>query len=89
MQEQDVAKQIIGEASAKLSRALPKNDLTDAKVAQVMLSLGNTMLQETSQQLTKIREDKEQLRKKLSDLQQQHKADDKLNPPLAKKTTKK
>jgi len=45
---QDVAKQIIGEASAKLSRALQKNDLTDAKVAQVMLSAGNTKWQETS-----------------------------------------
>ncbi len=37
IQEQDVAQQIIGEASAKLSLSLQKNDLKDAKVAQVML----------------------------------------------------
>jgi hypothetical protein len=64
IQEQDVAQQIIGEASAKLSLSLQKNDLKDAKVAQVMLSAGNTKLLETSKQLTKIREDKELLRKK-------------------------
>ena len=54
IQEQDKAQQIICEASTKLSLSLLKNDLKDAKVDQVMLSAGNTKLQDTSHQLAKI-----------------------------------
>jgi hypothetical protein len=85
VQEQDVAKQLIAEASSKLSVSLQHNDLKDAKVAQVMLCAGNTKLQETSQLLTKIREEKEKLQKKLAHVEQKEKAEVGLDPPPAKK----
>jgi hypothetical protein len=87
MQEQDIAKQLIGEASSKLATSLQHNDLKDAKVAQVMLSAGNSKLQETSQHLTKIREAKQKLQKKLAQLELKGTGSSKagLEPPAAKK----
>ena len=54
MLEQETAKQLISEASSELSVSLKKNDLSGAKVAQVMLSAGDLKLQETSKQLLSI-----------------------------------
>lgn len=65
MLEQETAKQLISEASSKLSVSLKNNDLSGAKVAQVMLSAGDLKLQETSKQLLSIREEKEKCQKKL------------------------
>ena len=44
MLEQETAKQLISEASTKLSTSLKNNDLAGAKVAQVMLAAGNEKL---------------------------------------------
>jgi hypothetical protein len=67
--EQETAKQLISEASTKLSVSLKNNDLSGAKVAQVMLSAGNLKLQETSKQLPSIREEKEKCQRKLTKLE--------------------
>jgi len=58
LQEQDTARQSIGEASAKLSVSL-KNNMAGAHVAQVMLAAGHEQLQETSKQLSNICEEKD------------------------------
>ena len=85
LQEQDITKQVMGEAATKLSLSVQHNDIKEAKVAQVMLSAGNAQLQDTSQQLAEIREEKEKLQKKYSHLEQKEKADVGLDPPAGKK----
>ena len=47
-QEEETAKQLISEASAKLSTAVKGKDLQQAKVAQVMLKTGTAKLHDTS-----------------------------------------
>ena len=88
MQEQETAKQLISEASLKLSTSLKTNDLAGAKVAQVMLSAGNDKLQETSKQLSHIREEKDKCQQKLARLERKerdHAAVGLDNEPAAKK----
>ena len=46
--EQDVTRQLINEASAKLFAAIKDNKMQNAKVAQVMLDSGNVKLTESS-----------------------------------------
>lgn len=85
--EQETAKQLISEASSKLSVSLKKNDLGGAKVAQVMLSAGDLKLQETSKQLLSIREEKEKYQQKMKRLEHS-KQDSKVvsgEPPAKKK----
>ena len=69
MQEQETAKQLINEATLKLSASLKKTDMAGAKVAQVMLSAGNEKLQETSTQLFLIRDEKQKCQRKLAKLE--------------------
>jgi len=69
MQEQETAKQLINEATLKLSASLKKTDMAGAKVAQVMLSAGNEKLQETSTQLSLIRDEKQKCQRKLAKLE--------------------
>lgn len=67
--EQETAMQLISEASQRLSVSLKKNDMRDAKIAQVMLSSGNSKLQATSEQLSSIREEKKKSEQKLMRLE--------------------
>ena len=67
--EEETAKQLISEASVKLTASLKNNDLCGAKVAQVMLSTGNSKLHDTSRQLLSIREEKEKYQQKLTRLE--------------------
>jgi hypothetical protein len=87
MLEQETATQLISEASTKLSVSLKNNDLSGAKVAQVVLSAGNLKLQETSKQLLSIREEKEKCQQSLTKLEHS-KWDPIASPhePAAKKT---
>lgn len=55
IKEQDIAHQLISEASMKLSAAMKKNDVSGAKVAEVMLTAGNTKLQDTAKQMDAVR----------------------------------
>lgn len=84
LQEQETAKQLINEASTKLSVSLKNNDLSGAKVAQVMLSAGNLKLQDTSKQLCTISEEKEKCSQKLAGLERS-KRDHSASEPAAKK----
>ena len=68
--EQDVAKQLINEASAKLSAAIKDNKMQNAKVAQVMFDSGNVKLTESSKLLDSIRILKDKLQAKLLKAQQ-------------------
>ena len=68
-QQQETSKLLISEATAKMSVSLKNNSMQDAKVAQVMLSAGNERLQETSKQLSSIREAKERYQQKLEKLE--------------------
>jgi hypothetical protein len=63
--EQDVARQLINEASVKLSTAVKDNKIQNAKVAQVMLDSGNVKLTESSKLLESIRIQKDKLQAKL------------------------
>ena len=49
--EQETAKEIINEASIKLSSAVKNNNMTFAQVAQMMLRSGNSKLQEMSKKM--------------------------------------
>lgn len=69
MLEQETAMQLISEASQRLSVSLKNNDLRDAKIAQVMLSSGNSKLQATNEQLISIREEKKKSEQKLLKLE--------------------
>ena len=53
-QEEETAKQLISEASAKLSTAMKGKDLQQAKVAQVMLETGTAKLHDTSKEIQKL-----------------------------------
>ena len=67
MQEQDTARELISEASRKLTEALQGSgkDLQAAKVAQVMLTAGNDKLNTAAKQLVNIRQQKEKIQEKL------------------------
>ena len=63
MAEQETARQLIAEASQKLSAAVhgTVNNLQDAKVAQAMLSAGNAKLNASTKQLDDIKHEKEKI----------------------------
>ena len=67
MAEQETARQLIAEASQKLSAAVQgtANNLQGAKVAQAMLSAGNEKLNATIKQLADIKHEKEKIEEKL------------------------
>jgi len=63
MAEQETARQLIAEASQKLSAAVQGtvNNLQGAKVAQAMLSAGNTKLNASTKQLADMKHEKEKI----------------------------
>jgi len=65
--EQETARQLISEASQKLSEAVQgkANNLQGAKVAQAMLSVGNEKLTACTKQLADIKREKEKIEEKL------------------------
>ena len=65
--EQETAMQLISEASTKLNVSLKSNDICGAKVAQAMLSTGNSKLHDTSNQLIRIREEKQKCQQERQD----------------------
>ena len=67
LQEQDTARELISEASGKLTEALQGTgkDIQSAKVAQVMLSAGNDKLNAAAKQLANIKQQKEKIQEKL------------------------
>jgi len=67
MAEQETARQLIAEASQKLSAAVQgtANNLQGAKVAQAMLSAGNANLNASTKQLADIKHEKEEIEEKL------------------------
>jgi len=67
MAEQETARQLIAEASQKLSAAVQgtANNLQGAKVAQAMLSAGNEKLNASTKQLADIKHEKEKIEEKL------------------------
>jgi len=71
MAEQETARQLIAEASQKLSAAVQgtANNLQGAKVAQAMLSAGNEKLNATIKQLADIKHEKEKIEEKLRKLE--------------------
>ena len=71
MAEQETARQLIAEASHKLSAALQgtANNLQGAKVAQAMLSAGNEKLSASTKQLADIKHEKEKIEEKLRKLE--------------------
>ena len=68
-QEEETAKQLISEASAKLSTAMKGKDLQQAKVAQVMLETGTAKLHDTSKEIQKIRATVEKLNMDINQLE--------------------
>jgi hypothetical protein len=66
--EQNSARELISEASKKLSEALQgsKSNLQGAKVAQLMLDTGTVKLNEAAKQLSEITERKQKLLQKCS-----------------------
>jgi hypothetical protein len=66
IREQGIAKELIDDASRKLTSAIESNNLQSAKVAQVMLQSGNEKLHDTSKTLAGIQEKIENLRKRLA-----------------------
>ena len=68
--EQDVARQLINEVSAKLSAAIKDNKMQNAKVAQVMFDSGNVKVTESFKLLDSIRIQKNKLQAKLLKAQQ-------------------
>jgi len=71
MAEQETARQLIAEASQKLSTAVQgtANNLQGAKVAQAMLSAGNEKLNASIKQLADIKHEKEKIEEKLRKLE--------------------
>jgi len=67
LQEQDTARELISEASRKLTEALQGTgkDIQSAKVAQVMLTAGNDKLNAAAKQLADIKQQKEKIQEKL------------------------
>ena len=67
MAEQETARQLIAEASQKLSAAVQgtANNLQGAKVAQAMLSASNAKLNASTKQLADIKHEKEEIAEKL------------------------
>ena len=63
--EHDTAKELINEASKKMSAATETKNMQSVKVAQTMLKGGNEKLQETSQKLDTIGAKQKDLRKRL------------------------
>ena len=72
MAEQETVRQLIAEASQKLSAAVQgtANNLQGAKVAQAMLSAGNAKLNASTKQLADIKHEKEKIEEKLRKLEQ-------------------
>ena len=68
--EQDVARQLINEASAKLSAAIKDNKMQNAKVVQVMFNSDNVKSTKSSKLLDSIRIQKDKLQAKLLKAQQ-------------------
>jgi hypothetical protein len=81
--EQNSARELISEASKKLSEALQgsKSNLQGAKVAQLMLDTGTVKLNEAAKQLSEITERKQKLLSKMFKLKQAKTAD----PPARKR----
>ena len=67
MAEQETARQLIAEASQKLSAAVQgtANNLQGAEVAQAMLSAGNEKLNASTKQLADIKHEKKKIEEKL------------------------
>lgn len=63
--EEETARNLISEATVKLTVSLQNNDIKGAKVAQVMLAAGNDKLQKTCKLLNVIREQKRKYSEKL------------------------
>ena len=70
--ERETARQLIAEASQKLSAAVQgtANNLQGAEVARAMLSAGNVKLNASSKQLADIKHEKEKIEEKLRKLEQ-------------------
>jgi hypothetical protein len=66
IKEQVTAKELINEASSKLSAAIQSSNMQSAKVAQLMLTTGNQKLQESSKKFGDIRLKIGSLRKRLA-----------------------
>lgn len=88
MQEQDTARELISEASRKLTEALQGSgkDLQSAKVAQVVLTAGNGKLNAAAKQLVNIKQQKEKIQDQLckNDIAKNSEVSDK-SAPAAKK----
>ena len=96
MVEQETARQLIAEASQKLSEAVkgPANNLQGAKVAQAMLSVGNEKLNTTTKQLADIKHEKEKIEEKLRKMERsivdkKRKADSAMPQPTSQPADKK
>jgi len=61
--EQDTAKELINEATKKMTAAVELQNMQSVKVAQMMLKVGNEKLQETSQKLETIGAEQKDLKK--------------------------
>jgi hypothetical protein len=84
LKEQQIANELINEASRKLSTAIEDNNMNSAKVAQVMLSAGNAKMQETSKKMESARLSIENHRKKLDTYRSKMTASQE-EPPAKKK----
>ena len=71
MAEQETARQLIAEATHKLSAAVQgtANNLQGAKVAQAMLSASNVKLNDSTEQLADIKHEKEKIEEKVRRLE--------------------
>jgi hypothetical protein len=65
MNELEAAKELINEASQKMSAAIDLKNMQSAKVAQMMLQTGNEKLQLVSKKLEAVRKNQKMLRDSL------------------------
>jgi ribosomal protein L28 len=72
--EEQIARVLIADATAKLEGALKSNNMQNMKIAQVMLTAGNEKLQTTAKDLQDIRLKKEKLQEKLKKIENAKKA---------------
>ena len=63
--ELDTTKELLNEASTKMSAAIQQSNMQSVKVAQMMLKAGSDKLQETSNKLDVIQSNQQSLRKRL------------------------
>ena len=87
MQEQDTARELISEASTKLTESLQGSgeDLQSAKVAQVMLTAGNDKLNAAAKQLVNIKQQKEKIQAQLRKHDTKNTEVSDMSAPAAKK----